>query len=664
MKFADFRTDPALVTSLKAVINSEADTKSGIEKFSQRISHMVHNGGGFTPLDLERVLGNNDLVRINYLERGLIAAKSVARIFVADDFGTAGSWGTGFLITPNLFITNHHVIKSPQEAMRSFVEFGFESDIKGIPKQAKRFTLRPELGFITSNETEFDFSIIAISETSEDRAARISEFGYLRLNPQLHKVEENEFVTIIQHPEGQEKLIAIRENKVIKIGDRNQKAENRFIWYSSDTAPGSSGAPVLNDSWQVVCIHHKTIPSARLNESGIVEYQLSTGEWKTESEIESFAKIDIQYVANEGVRVSCIVEEAIKIYNELKDSEKSNFFLIREFIDDAKGIKMFPQPDIILKVEGGERSYTGLFGESFDFEKRKMRSSGRNVKPASQYDSKDGYNPNFLGIEVPHPELTNVALAFGTPSKLTGTDKIELKYRHFSVVQNATRRLAFYTAVNIDGSKWNNLNRENDKWSYDPRISLDEQLGNEFYSNEPGNYFDRGHLVRRLDPVWGNIQEATEANFDTFHWTNCSPQYFGFNQGKELWQGLENYILYNTDQEDIKATVFTGPVFSKNDEEHRGILIPQYFWKVVVVTDARGKIYSSAYVVSQEKYAKNIPFEELPVRDFNQFQTTVKKLEKVTGLNFPEIINKSDVRNGDSADLPLRSLADIAVPRR
>ena len=96
--------------------------------------------------------------------------------------------------------------------------------------------------------------------------------------------------------------------------------------------------------------------------------------------------------------------------------------------------------------------------------------------------------------------------------------------------------------------------------------------------------------------MWGNLQEATEANFDIFHWTNCSPQYFGFNQGKELWQGLENYILYNTDQEDIKATVFTGPVFSKGDEEHRGILIPLYFWKVVIVTDATGKVYSSAYI--------------------------------------------------------------------
>ena len=112
--------------------------------------------------------------------------------------------------------------------------------------------------------------------------------------------------------------------------------------------------------------------------------------------------------------------------------------------------------------------------------------------------------------------------------------------------------------------------------------------GDELYGNEPcptKNYFDRGHLVRRLDPVWGNIREAKQANDDTFQWTNCSPQYQGFNHGADLWAGLENFLPYNTDEEDVRASIFSGPLFRLDDEEHRGILIRQFFWKVIAVTE-------------------------------------------------------------------------------
>ena len=41
----------------------------------------------------------------------------------------------------------------------------------------------------------------------------------------------------------------------------------------------------------------------------------------------------------------------------------------------------------------------------------------------------------------------------------------ELPYHHFSVVVNARRKMAFFTAVNIDGTLEQDLGkRENDKW--------------------------------------------------------------------------------------------------------------------------------------------------------------------------------------------------------
>lgn len=45
-------------------------------------------------------------------------------------------------------------------------------------------------------------------------------------------------------------------------------------------------------------------------------------------------------------------------------------------------------------------------------------------------------------------------------------------------------------------------------------------MGLQLYLN---NDLDRGHLVRRLDRIWGNNFKDT--NEDIFHFTNCSPQH-------------------------------------------------------------------------------------------------------------------------------------------
>ena len=56
---------------------------------------------------------------------------------------------------------------------------------------------------------------------------------------------------------------------------------------------------------------------------------------------------------------------------------------------------------------------------------------------------------------------------------------------------------------------------------------------------------DRGHLVRRLDPAWGESKALAKiANDDTFHFTNCTPQHENFNQSRlaGLWGQLENAV--------------------------------------------------------------------------------------------------------------------------
>lgn len=633
-----------------------------------RIDHVVKSGGGLSPVDFERILGNNDMLHVNYLERGVQAAKAVCRIFVPDDeetFEQDPAWGTGFLVGPNLLLTNHHVISSEALALQSFAEFDFELDITGRARQTKRFALRPDIAFIT-NPAEIsaadgvilqglDYTLIGISDVSDDGSTRLSNYGFLRLNAKKGKIREHEFVSIIQHPEGHEKQIAIRENEVLQIGDRSDEFRNNFMWYASDTAPGSSGSPVFNDNWQVVALHHSSVPETKTDEAGVVMVKLNDGTWMPKDTAERTLGDNYAYIANEGIRVSSIIEDVRKQYNSKMPGATT---LVQHLVEDATGIKPFWGMPSGISIVSTKESVGGLV----EVEKSKI---SKNKHAASFFDGREGYNAGFLGVEVALPEL-NKALRFGSVAKLVNSSESLLNYQHFSLEMNADRKLAFYTAVNIDGRSWDNLSRGNDKWFYDGRLDLNSQIGDELYGNEPGgNYFDRGHLVRRLDPVWGPLDVAGLANDDTFHWTNCSPQYMGFNQGKQLWQGLENHILYNTDNADVLATVFTGPIFSDNDEVHRGIPIPQYFWKVVVVADSVGKLQSAAFVVSQRKWATNIPFELKPTDDFNHFQTTVEEVQKRTGLLFSDVVQESDVRRKNpKTNKPLRSLHDVEIAKR
>lgn len=131
------------------------------------------------------------------------------------------------------------------------------------------------------------------------------------------------------------------------------------------------------------------------------------------------------------------------------------------------------------------------------------------------YTNRPGYDAGFLGIAVPAPRLT--------PALAAHANAPVLPYQHFSILMNPARRLAYWTAVNIDGQQERHLgDRKRDEWWFDERLPQKQQVGGSFYA---GSGFQRGHLVRRLDPAWGaSDAHSGRGEADTFHWTNCSPQ--------------------------------------------------------------------------------------------------------------------------------------------
>lgn len=252
------------------------------------------------------------------------------------------------------------------------------------------------------------------------------------------------------------------------------------------------------------------------------------------------------------------------------------------------------------------------------------------ARPPTYYDGYSGYDPAFLHTEVPLPVLTdeqrhNSAKRSGAPR---GADPTVLPYTHFSVVLNRVRQLAYYTVVNIDGIQLVDLPRGRDRWYFDPRIAESEQIGEELYRR---NALDRGHLVRRLDPVWG--PGAARPGDDTFHFTNCAPQHERFNQGSDLWQGLENYILGHADARERRITVFTGPVLDEDDPLYKGVRLPLAYWKVIAYDRTDGSLAVAAYILEQAKLVEDLLRTEARFEP-GPYRVTLAHLTERTGLDF------------------------------
>ena len=287
-----------------------------------------------------------------------------------------------------------------------------------------------------------------------------------------------------------------------------------------------------------------------------------------------------------------------------------------------------------------------------------------------EFSDRDGYDERFLGVRVPLPKVLDRKIV----SKQDDGAYI-LRYEHFSVVMHKTRRLALYTASNVDaapGRKQPEPGRDytrkgltglgdndQEKWFIDPRIPAIHQLPDRFFTKDRAS-FDKGHIVRREDVAWGNsFDEVRRANGDTFHVTNCSPQVAKFNRSnlKGLWGQLENLVLEQAETE--RYSVFAGPVFGSDDRFFLGVddagsvrvAIPRQFWKVVVARSAR-KLQTFAFVLDQDLSGTELEGLEFAVdKPWRERMIAVKDLDNlIPELTFPKQLLDSDQINAGSGE--------------
>ena len=220
----------------------------------------------------ERILFVSELLPFGFLAGAARTGKSVARLTVTRfESGQPRNhpasndpmqyYGTGWLIGPRHIITNHHVVNARDEGEAPAAPSDFELQGRNLEVQfdydqdnagGEKFV--PVA--VSAADVQLDYAILELKQDTGRSALPI--WGH----PIDFNVGSRLPVNIIQHPGGQPKQMAIRNNLAAAL-------QGGDLAYYTDTNGGSSGSPVCNDRWQVLALHKaSTMSMGKFNYQG------------------------------------------------------------------------------------------------------------------------------------------------------------------------------------------------------------------------------------------------------------------------------------------------------------------------------------------------------------------------------------------------------------
>jgi endonuclease G, mitochondrial len=607
-----------------------------------------------------------------FLQDGAQARRTVA--FVEVTTPGKSSVGSGFMVSPHLFLTNQHVIADEIAARGAQITFDRELGEEGRHSPTTSFLLDPDRFALFSREEELDYALIAIGKRNSGTAALI-DFGHCILSdrPDKHAIGMN--VNIIQHPGGHPKMIALRNNIL-------QFRTERTLLYETDTEQGSSGAPVFNDNWDVVALHHYGEPFLEpKDEHGkLIPANVNEGVRVSAIYRDLSAKLPVLSGERQQLLAQALAYDkeadtgGRRLGGPRRSNDSSESILVQNPGGSMSPLSDPSQPStqelrlsfpIEVTIRAGVMSATlgtaAVSSTAAPESAKALKRAPEKLQVDTDYSNRAGYEAGFIpGVQLPLPTPKGKLAKQIAPLRASepNAEAGELKYEHFSVKLNKGKRMAIFTATNIDGETYLEVDRktgrvresaEAESWFLDSRVSASFFLDQSFYS-EWSTYFDRGHLTRRTDPTWGSDEEAERANADTFHFTNCSPQHFRFNQTTRFWQGAERYVLENgvlAADSKRRLCVFQGPIFDNAvDRWADDVQIPSSFFKVIV-WKGQGGLKSVGLIVDQvalldeERRSLGQP-QAVPSVNVSQWRVGIKTIEQRTKLDFGDTIRNAD----------------------
>jgi endonuclease I len=287
---------------------------------------------------LERIINGENFLGVRFFALGQRAGRAIARIDIRTPDGRSGS-GTGSLVSSRLMLTNNHVLESADWAMGSSAVFDFEDDLENKPRATVVFQLDPDTFFFT--DKAFDFTLVAVKTTALHTGTSLSDYGFNPLDDSQGKVTIGEPINIIQHPSGLLKQVVLQENRLLDLPEDPPG----WLHYESDTMPGSSGAPLFNNRWEMVGLHHSGWPKRDLQGRILtVNDQIWTRD---------MGELAIKWLGNEGARVSQILQ-IVKAAQAAMDARRQA--LVTELLTPPKTGSVVAPPVVEISTPPAERA--------------------------------------------------------------------------------------------------------------------------------------------------------------------------------------------------------------------------------------------------------------------------------------------------------------------
>ena len=189
--------------------------------------------------------------------------------------------GTGFLVGPDLVLTNYHVLPKAIEGDMSPTRISCRFDYKVLadgsvisggssvklaagdtwlvdssPYSDVDLVVDPKPA--APGEDELDFALIRLEESIGDqpRGKGGEETRlWVELSDEHIDYEGISAISILQHPKTLPLKLALDWNQELKL-----EGENRRLRHTVPTEPGSSGSPLFDADWKLVALHHSGDP--------------------------------------------------------------------------------------------------------------------------------------------------------------------------------------------------------------------------------------------------------------------------------------------------------------------------------------------------------------------------------------------------------------------
>ena len=191
-----------------------------------------------------------------------------------------GPTGTGFLLGPDVLMTNHHVlapvIAGTRQPQHVTIRFDYRKATDGSELPGKKFSLAESADWLldsspplpgpggapAANDRQLDYALVRLKEQAGSDEVRIDETsapvarGWVAMPDPVPDLAADAPLSIVQHPEGGSLKLALESKSVVGL-----VADGVRLRHRTNTDPGSSGSPCFNDAWKLVALHNAADPA-------------------------------------------------------------------------------------------------------------------------------------------------------------------------------------------------------------------------------------------------------------------------------------------------------------------------------------------------------------------------------------------------------------------